>query len=327
MRVLFLHSDKFPGTGGATYAGKLINALSKRHEISIYKNIIDLDKKWDIVHALNIKHFDTRLLANKNAPFIVDVHDAHWAKGEPFYPVPDWPARWILGKIRRSRYNEILEKAKVIIVHSNYVASRIGLQKVSVIPYAVEGIRAGPPLRERQPVIMFAGRDYFRKGLPVLIKAWKHVCRRMPEARLMIAGREYIHGRIYARIFARDKSIELLGGISNDNLIERMRNARAVVLPSCVESFGIVLLEAMAAGAIAVGSATGGIQEALRRGDGGLLVMPRDSRALASAIIECLEESPQLDHIVRHGFEIAAEHSVEAMVRAIEDVYMEAARH
>lgn len=260
------------------------------------------------------------------APFVIDVHDAHWAKGEPFYPIPDWPARWALGRLREHRYKPVLEKAAAIIVHSNHVAARIGSRKTRVVPYAVEAISPGPPLEERPPVVIFAGRDYFRKGLPVLLEAWDRVRRLRPGARLEIAGREFIHGRMYARIFAQHKSITLLGGISRDDLIERMRNARAVALPSYTESFGIVLLEAMAAGAIAIGSAAGGIPEALRGGEVGLLVQPGDARSLASALLKCLDDDPRFDDMVQRGFRIAAEHSVAAMVQAIEGVYGEVAR-
>lgn len=324
MKILFLHRQGFEGTGGATYATQLIKTLSAKHETVVYKYPDDIEKNWDIVHSLNIKHLEVSALSLIKAPFIVDVHDAHWAAGEPFYPSPDWPLRWILAKSRRSKYKKILNRAGAVVVHSDYVARRIANEKCRVVPYAVEKIEPGPPLDKRAPNVLFAGRDFFRKGLPVLLDAWKHVCLNHPGARLFVAGREYAHGRTFAKVFARQKSITLLGDVPRNKLIELMRNVRAVVLPSWVESFGMVLIEAMAAGAVAIGSDTGGIREALCGGPGGILVKPGDSRALASAILRCLDDDPCLDNFVNEGLKIASEHSIETMTGAIENIYHEA---
>ena len=326
MRILFIHSESISGTGGATYAGQLIKAVSARHETHLLRDPSDLDRKWDVIHALNIKHFDPVLLNKIRAPLTVDVHDAHWAPGEPIYPTPDLPVRWALARIRRNRYKPVLDKAAAVIVHSRYVASRIGMNKARFVPYAVQAMAPGPHLPERPSVAIFAGRDYFRKGLPVLLDAWRHVSVQRPGSRLEIAGREFIHGRLYARIFANRKGITLLGGIPRDELLEHIRNARVLALPSWTESFGIVLLEAMAVGTPVVGTMAGGIPEALAGGEGGILVERGNSRALAAALIRCMDNDPDLVKITRRGFEIAAAHSIDAMVKAVEDVYREAAR-
>jgi glycosyltransferase involved in cell wall biosynthesis len=323
LRILYIHRDDIAGTGVSTHAGQLIGAFAEKHKIKIYRNITDFDQHWDIVHALNLKHLNTHLLEKIHAPLIIDVHDAHWAAGEACYPLPDMPLRRIMAMVRRRRYEPALRRASAIIVHSDYVAKRLALEKTRVVPLAIEKIQHGRSLQERPPLVIFAGRDYFRKGLPVLLKAWKNVISIRPDAMLEIAGREFIHGRIYARMFASHGSIALLGGISREELLARIRNARALALPSWNESFGIVLLEAMACGTPAIGANAGGVPEALRGGEGGLLFEPGNARALASAIIKCLECDRIIDGIIKRGFAIAAQHSVDAMSEKVEKIYKE----
>jgi len=329
-QVLLILPEGTAGTGGGTYSQVLAGALARADnlDVSVYKSEADLDKHYDIVHAVDLKHFDPALTPLIKSPLVVDVHDVYWLKGEQRFPTPDLPLRWYLDAKRRKRYAPVLKRADAVIAHSGYVASRIGHRRARVVGYAVEPLDAGPPLRERPPVVVFAGRDYFRKGLPVLVGAWKYVSAVRPDAVLYIAGREYAHGKLYARIAALQKTIKPLGDCPREKLLDIMRNAAAVVLPSWTEAYGIVLIEAAAMGTPAIASRVGGMPEALKDGKGGIIVEKARRRALARAILRCLAVCPdrELEEIARFAKNAADEYTIDKMVRSILDVYDEVAQ-
>jgi glycosyltransferase involved in cell wall biosynthesis len=171
--------------------------------------------------------------------------------------------------------------------------------------------------------VVFAGRDYFRKGLPVLLAAWRHVNAFRPDATLVIAGREYWHGMLYARLASINRSVRLLGDLSRETLLEEIKRARALVLPSRTEAFGIVLIEAMALKTPAIATRVGGIPEALDEGRVGILVEKGDKRELACAILRCLEPVPDMDLIdmTRKAFGRVAGYSTDNLIKAVLKIY------
>lgn len=300
--------------------------LKERYEVLSIEDVAERQCDFDIVHVLDIKHFEPSLLRNIKSPLIVDVHDCYWMKGESLFPSPDMAIRLMLSWRRRVSYQYVLREASAVIVHSRYVLSRLGHENVYVVPYAVEDVKPGIRLKERPPFVVFAGRDYFRKGLPLLLDAWDSVRRMCPGARLFIVGKEYPHERFLFSRLKMDKTISFLGDLERMKLLDYMRQARAVVLPSWTEAFGIVLIEAMAAGAIAIGTNSAGITEALRYGEAGFLVERGDKHALAEAILRTLDDDSRLEMLVERGLRVAKEHSVKAMMDSLELVYLDVMR-
>lgn len=323
LKILLIGNTSFTGTGSATYSSQVISSLKAQHDVVLAKSIVDCEGNFDIAHILDIKHFDPALLKFIKCPLLVDVHDCYWIKGESFFPTPDMPIRIVFSWRRRKRYSHILSKASAVVVHSKYVLSRLEWGRGYVVPYCVEELERGARLEKRPPLVIFAGRDYFRKGLPVLLKAWEHVRRIHAGARLIVAGREYPHERFYFRRFKRDKSISFLGAMERERLLDYMREARAVVLPSWTEAFGIVLIEAMACGAVPIGTNCEGIAEALRHGEAGLLVEKGNAMVLAKAILRTLDDDPRLEDIIEKGKQVVSEHSVRAMMDSLESAYQE----
>jgi len=81
-------------------------------------------------------------------------------------------------------------------------------------------------------------------------------------------------------------SVFFLGAQSHDKAIEEIRKAEVFVCPSLAEGLGIVFIEAQAVGVPAVGTNVGGIPDVIKDGETGFLVPPRDSRAIADAVIK-----------------------------------------
>lgn len=133
------------------------------------------------------------------------------------------------------------------------------------------------PAYAETPVVAFVGRiDEPRKGLALLLEAWRLV--RTPGARLLVAG----PGDPPADV---PPGVELLGLVSEEDKARLYRTATVYCAPNTGgESFGIVLLEAMAAGAAVVASDLEAFRRVLDDGDSGVLVPVGDAPALAAAL-------------------------------------------
>ena len=330
LRILLILPKNASGTGSWTYSSILTGSLREIDGLTVreFSTMSDLSEEWDVVHALDLKHLDPHLVSSIRAPLVVDVHDVYWRWGEDFFPTPDLPVRLFLSARRRRRYVPILNRAAAVVTHSRYVAEKLDHPVKYIVPPAVEPLQPGPPLAERPARVVFAGRDYFRKGLPVLLAAWRHVNTLRPDATLVIAGREYWHGMLYARLASFNRSVRLLGDLSRKALLEEIKRARALVLPSWTEAFGIVLIEAMALKTPAIATRVGGIPEALDEGRIGILMEKGDKRKLARAILRCLEPVPDVDLIdmTQRALETAAGYSAENLIKAVLRVYEEVSR-
>ena len=146
------------------------------------------------------------------------------------------------------------------------------------------------------PTIAFLGRlDEPRKGLPVLTGAIPAVLRRHPGARFLVAGRGDT-GAAEAREALGDlaASVEFLGGITDEEKASLLRSVDVYVGPQTGgESFGIVLVEAMSAGAAVVASDLGAFRRVLDDGQAGVLFRTGDSADLADTLDRVLSD-PEL---------------------------------
>ena len=175
---------------------------------------------------------------------------------------------------------------------------------------------------------LFVGRlDSSQKGLGILVRALAA----LPHAaglRLRLVGEDWGASeallRLASRHGVRDR-LALVGPVPRAHLLREYARADFLVLPSLFEPFGIVLLEAMAAGIPVVASRVGGIPEVVVDGDTGLLVEPGDAEALASAMLR-LAESPALRaRLGTRGRKRACSYAWDHLVPRILAVYREAA--
>ena len=142
--------------------------------------------------------------------------------------------------------------------------------------------------------IVFIGRHEPRKGLLHLLKAYRILRKTGCQCRLLVVGsgpqereaRRYVMTR-------RLVGVEFLGRVTDTEKAQLLKTADVFVAPSTgQESFGIVLLEAMAAGAAIVASDIHGYKGVVKRGEQGLLVAPGHPKELATAIGRLLMDDP-----------------------------------
>ncbi len=167
------------------------------------------------------------------------------------------------------------------------------------------------------PTILFVGRHEPRKGLAVLLEA---VAELPADVRLWVGGDGPETLELQAR-WAGDPRIEWLGRLSEEEKRRRLRGADVFCAPSLRgESFGIVLLEAMAAGTPLVASDLAGYANVARAGRDAVLVPPGDAGALAEALGKVLRNPDLAAGLVASGAERAASFSM----RRLAEIYLAA---
>jgi glycosyltransferase involved in cell wall biosynthesis len=321
MKILyFTHTGRLL-TGSGTYRDTLLHEIGRRHNIRIYSTPEDLKEKWDIAHVLDLKHANPRCWQDASFPVVVDIHDYYWTRFH-YFPCPDLPLRFVLQQIRKWRYTKILSRAQAIIVHSEYVKNTICHPNVFVVRLAIDPSSYTGPSNERDKnLILFVGRDYFRKGLPTLIKALPLVLKEIPDARVVVIGPEYPHSRLAAKLISRHLPVKFINGLPPEEIKKYFYQANLLVLPSEIEASGIVLLEAMAAGLPIVATRVGGIPEIIQDGINGILVERGDNRQLARSIIEVLRNKIIRDQGNHPNWENMFNPA--KMVESIESVYQQ----
>jgi len=180
-----------------------------------------------------------------------------------------------------------------------HVTSRRG-ERPKVMPMGVDTQRfCGAPAHNGNSgqTVLFVGRLAKKKGVEYLIRAFPEVLACHPEARLLVVGDGPCRGELEAlssELRLADR-IRFAGALPAAALPRFYQSSRVFALPSVVAASGdtdglpVVLLEAMAAGCPLVGTAVGGIPDAMVHGRTGLLVEPAAPGALAAAINQVLD--------------------------------------
>ena len=144
----------------------------------------------------------------------------------------------------------------------------------------------------RGPTILNVARQYRRKGTRTLLAAMIEVENAFPGVQLRIVGGgpELPALRRQARRLGLEEAVRFLGELPDDQVRRELLGADLFCLPSRQEGFGIVLLEAMAAGTPIVSTTAGAIPEVAPDGEVAQLVEPGDPGALAAALIDLLDD-------------------------------------
>jgi phosphatidylinositol alpha-mannosyltransferase len=205
-----------------------------------------------------------------------------------------------------------------------------------VIPNGVDIGRFGsalplPEYDDGRPNILFVGRLDRRKGFEHLLEAFRRLKAGQPSARLLVAGAFDADDRApFERRVARWglTDVVFVGPVPSDMLARYYRTAHIFCAPATgFESFGMVLLEAMAAGCAVVASDIPGYRTVLSHGQQGLAVPPRDARALERALGRLLDNPAERRALSEAGRRKAADYGWEQVTRRILDFYSETHLH
>jgi phosphatidylinositol alpha-mannosyltransferase len=161
--------------------------------------------------------------------------------------------------------------------------------------------------------ILFVGRLEARKGVHYLLEAFARVKNVLPQTRLLVVGPHSARGIRSLQSLLRSwglRDVHFLGYLSEKDLARCYRTAQVLCAPSLgSESFGVVLLEAMAAGLPIVASDIAGYRAIVRHQEEGYLVPPGDGEAIADALITLLRQPELRRSIAARGRITAARYA------------------
>jgi glycosyltransferase involved in cell wall biosynthesis len=224
---------------------------------------------------------------------------------------------WICasGLIAQMLERDGIPKDRIVVVHEGVNVSRI--DKIPVVD-----AHAAFFLPHNAPLVGNVAALVPHKGQRHLVAAAARVVREVPDARFVILGEGELRESLERQI--KDLGLErhvVLGGFRND-IIGLIKSFDLFVMSSITEGLGTSILDAMACAKAVVGTRTGGIPEAVRDNETGLLVPPHDEAALAAAIVRVLKDPALRARLASSGRQRAAEYfGVERMVAETVTVY------
>lgn len=197
-------------------------------------------------------------------------------------------------------------------------------EQVEVVPPVAVAQSAGTSVENREPLVVWLGKLRRYKCVHHAVEAMPGVLEACPEARLVIAGRRDEEG-YEKELRARANSLGVAGSVrfafdlSEDEKLALLRSARAITLPSPIEGFGIVLLEAAAQGTPAVVS-DGVPEEVIREGYNGLRAPFGDVEALTAALSRMLTSDDTHAALAGGAVDNANRYSEEALTSRLREV-------
>ena len=217
------------------------------------------------------------------APTLVTLHQA----------LPNAPVgqETLLGKVLRSA-DWVTTCSKAVLEQTRELLPEIS-SRTSVIYNALELPDASAvPLRFDAPRLLCLGRLVQSKGFDLALEAFAQVLNRFPQARLIVAGdgseRKTLERQTDELGLAQ--SVEFLGSVSPEKVPHVIAEATLVLIPSRLEGFSLVALEAAWMGRPVVAAQIGGLPEVVAHGETGLLTEVDDGAAFARAITTLLDQ-------------------------------------
>jgi glycosyltransferase involved in cell wall biosynthesis len=180
----------------------------------------------------------------------------------------------------------------------------VNADKIHVLPHGTYDFYlrwAEEPAEEPANTILFFGRIWDYKGLQYLIEAEPLITARVPNARIVIAGRGEDFGKYERMMIHRERFVVLNYRIPDEQVARLFQSASVVVCPYIEASQSGVLAIANAFGKPVVATTVGGIPEMIAHGKTGLLVPPRDAHRLADAVVAILQNQALKKEMSQHA--------------------------
>ena len=328
MRIRFLTATPLDVTGGSgTYVGMsvLARALARLgHSV-----VFEYPRRKFPIYTVGRLWFNRGLRPSSDVDLTVgfDMDGYRIAKGHPHVAAlkgviadevrfESGFTRWTMSIQARCERLHVHRAARVLVT-SEYSADRAaesyGLRtRPTIVPELIDlsewrGILARHPAAAEPFTVLYVGRFYLRKRVNVLLNAAALLRERMPDLRVRIIGNGPCNDRwrTLAQELRLDGTVTWLGDVTRSQLAAEYNRASAFCLPSVQEGFGIVLLEAMAAGKPIVASRAAAIPEVAPHAS---FAEPDDAESLAAAI-ERVAQSPIVAAQMRdRGLEIVEQY-------------------
>ena len=294
----------------------------------------------DVVHAHDwlVAHAATTLKHQLGIPLVATVHATEAGRHQG----------WLPGPLNRSIHSIewwLTYEARRVITCSEYMRWEVTRlfdlppDKCEPIPNGVDtgawkpGSEAVAAVRAEYgggPIVLFAGRLVYEKGVHNLLAAVPRLRRRHPGLKVVIAGDgpHLDELKAQAKRLRLGRSVAWAGFLAGERLATVAAAADCAVVPSIYEPFGMIALEAAAAGTPLAVADTGGLREIVTHGITGLRFEAQDPAALADAVTSILSDEVLARRLVRdaravlaqkYAWTTIAERTVGAYRRAVRD--------
>jgi len=340
MRIVYITNNVDPKNGWGRYASDLISGMRKMgNEVQVLEctgmslpgsvfKARSLIRNSDIVHALDgYPHAIIAALAN------LGLHKKMVITVIGTYSVAPLYSR-LLGFLLKFVYR----RADKIISISNYtkneIFKKINLGKVEVVNPGIDFDKFyAPRLTTDSKFILSVGALKNRKGYQVSIPAFAETKKTIPDLTYKIVGDQsnagYLeHLKELTKKFKIEDSVEFIKNISDKELRKLYQEASLFVLTSVneghhFEGFGLVFLEAAAAGLPVIGTLGNGIEDAVKDGYNGFLIPQKDVKKTIEAQIAVLNKHDLWKSMSQASYQWAKEHDTDSASKKYQLVYSE----
>ena len=304
-------------------SGSIIRVTISLRLASTIKEVLNREK-FDIIHLHEpfMPMLCTAILRFSDA---TNVGTFHAWDGKPGYNWGKPISTWMI----RRRLHKLAGRIAVSEMAKAYVSKHVP-GYYDIIPNGIDVERFSPdvpPIEEfcdGKQNILFLGRLERRKGAIYLIKAYQQVKQEIPNSRLIIAGPGTRLRKPYEK-WIKNQGLEdvvFVGYVSEADKPRYYKTADVYCSPATSrESFGIVLLEAMAVGTPVVASNIDGYNSVVTHGEDGLLVPPRDTKNLARTLISVLSDETLRQKLAARARLTAEEYNWERVAKKVCDYY------
>ncbi|WP_203829958.1 glycosyltransferase family 4 protein [Actinoplanes palleronii] len=287
-------------TGGdfLTWATAFNHALT-RAALHAVRSAAAHRTRYDVIHAHDwlVAHTAVTLRDHLDVPLVATIHATESGRHQGWLPdahnrTIDEIERWLCAEADRvivcSEYmrDEVTRLFGVPVERTEVVRNGVDALRWRARPRAVTAARAtyaGPDAQ----LVSFAGRLVYEKGVQHLLAAVPELRERFPRLRVVIAG-DGPYRKELERLAG--PAVTFAGFLTGHDLTALMAASDCYVVPSVYEPFGMVALEAAAAGAPVAVSSTGGLAEIVEHGVTGVRFPPGDPAALAGAVAGVLAD-------------------------------------
>lgn len=292
--------------------------------IWLYEKYVEKEQRIDIIHAhccVWAGYAAMRLSEKKKIPYVITEHATMFQLH-----------RDKISNKNNQYITEAFQKAdRVICVSSAFrklLSEYRSESEMEVIGNVVDCSRFQLVMTEEESKGRFLSICYmeteaqlYKKGMDVLLKAWKQTAQRHPEAKLLIGGGGRAQRKVleWVREYEIQQNVELLGSLNRDEVADQMQRCDCFVLPSRYETFGVVYIEAMACGKPVIAAANGGPDDFVTDRNG-LLIAPEDVDALANAMEYMLQNPKQYVAADIRAF-VESRFGASVVAQRLEEVY------
>ena len=237
---------------------------------------------------------------------------------------------FIPGKAPWPRNQMIAKEADALMAVSSLLMSRVAPyrpeEKLSrIVPNGVDLSLVPDETRNVPRAVISVGTLKARKCMDRTLEAFARLAGAYPDATLTIVGIGEMEAQLKARIeeLNLQSRVTLTGGLPHEQVIERMAESDLFVLPSWGEGYGIVYIEAMAAGCIAVGAKDEGIEDTITDGENGFLVPAGDIDEIERVMRAVFEDREAYAALRERGRQAARALTWAKNAQTVEEIYFE----